>query len=748
MQSSHRFTWSIPPGVYLPMQDEVFPDEDDFGRIFRNNAVLSAMGVPQIAAIMGNCVAGGAYLPVLCDKVLMTQGSQLALAGPALVKAALGQEVDPQELGGATMHAQISGTVDFLESDDAACLQRVRSLVDLLDVPPAGPAESSRAASDPHEAVRSDSPGQPYDVRDLLACIIDRDSMQEYKADYGKTLVCAYARLGGRAIAIVANQHHAERTPREGLQIGGVIYHDSADKAARFVMDATQSGLPLLFIQDVQGFMVGRDSEQSGIIRSGAKLVNAVSNATVPKITLIVGGSFGAGNYALCGKAFDPHFIFAWPGARYAVMGAEQASDTLLALLKRQAERDGKTLLGRRVKAIARPGGGGLSPADRYPLRRGPRLGGCDHPAARVTRGAAQCIEPGDAATAARWISRRSAAGVGGLNHAAMRAHRKCRGILGRRSGRAGAAGAPVARACSTSRWITWRRCRCRSSPSRGSAIRRRDMPATSWRCLPPSCPRSSLRAAAHHHQRRRIEPAAAAPKACAVLLKQAGCRGLRDRASSMEMMSFPRSSRRRVVKISSNTWRPARASRDVAGRLATANAYIGAAPIVEALSRGADIVVTGRVADPSLTVAGAIAEFGWKLDDYHKIAGATVAGHLIECGAQVTGGISTDWLDMPDPRTSASPSRRFAKTEAASSPSRRGLAGGSNRDTVREQLVYELGDPSRYLSPDACVSFSPLRVETEGPDRVRVSGAMGSAAAGLQGERNISRRISRRPGC
>jgi 3-methylcrotonyl-CoA carboxylase beta subunit len=328
-------------GVYLPMQDEVFPDEDDFGRIFRNNAVLSAMGVPQYAAIMGNCVAGGAYLPVLCDKVLMVKGGQLALAGAALVKAALGQNVDPEELGGAQMHAQISGTVDFVEENDQACLDHLRDLVALLPEAPSRP--DAVAPSQPPPDIYSLFPTaqSEYDARDLLAYIVDRDTILEYKADYGKTLLCAYARLGGRAVGVVANQHHTARTAREGVQIGGVIYHDSADKAARFVMDCSQSGLPLLFFQDVQGFMVGRDSEQAGVIRSGAKLVNAVSNATVPKITTIVGGSFGAGNYALCGKAFDPHFIFAWPSARYAVMGAEQASETLISLAKRQAERRG-----------------------------------------------------------------------------------------------------------------------------------------------------------------------------------------------------------------------------------------------------------------------------------------------------------------------------------------------------------------------------------------------------------------------
>lgn len=332
-------------GVYLPMQDEIFPDEDDFGRIFRNNAVLSAMGVPQYAAIMGNCVAGGAYLPVLCDKLLMTSGSELYLAGPALVKAATGQVVDAEELGGATMHARISGTIDFEEPSDEACIERLRSLVDLL------PAEQHSSSSmltarDPQDLYGLVSPDgrTPYDMHDVLACIVDVSSIAEYKADYGKSLICAYAAVGGQKVGIVANQRHPIKSAQGQLQIGGVIYDDSADKAARFVMDCNQTGLPILFFQDVLGFMVGREAEQHGIIRSGAKLVNAVSNSTVPKITVIVGGSFGAGNYALCGKAFDPVFIFAWPSARYAVMGAEQATGTLVTLRQRQAEREGEKL--------------------------------------------------------------------------------------------------------------------------------------------------------------------------------------------------------------------------------------------------------------------------------------------------------------------------------------------------------------------------------------------------------------------
>ena len=341
-------------GVFLPMQDEIFPDEDDFGRIFRNNSVISAAGIPQFAAIMGNCVAGGAYLPVLCDKILMTKGSGLYLAGPSLVKAAIGQVVDAEELGGAQMHAEISGTVDFFEKDDPSCLKRLRSLVALLPEAQAAdrarPVRAGLAVGAPNPVKNADAiydlisfDGQKnYDARDLLATIIDADSLDEYKADYGKTIVTAYARINGRPVGIVANQRLQVRTKKEGIQMGGVIYADSADKAARFIMDCNQTSLPIIFFQDVTGFMVGRDAEESGIIRSGAKLVNAVSNSIVPKITLVVGGSFGAGNYAMCGKAYDPRFILAWPTARYAVMGAAQASDTVFAILARSRERGDK----------------------------------------------------------------------------------------------------------------------------------------------------------------------------------------------------------------------------------------------------------------------------------------------------------------------------------------------------------------------------------------------------------------------
>ena len=322
-------------GVFLPLQDEIFPDEDDFGRIFRNNSVISALGIPQIAAIMGNCVAGGGYLPVLCDKLVMTEGSGLYLAGPALVKSAIGQEVSHEDLGGAKMHASISGTIDFREPDDEHCLQRLRALCETMPVDRLAPQfrrdEVVASAREPHEIYQVAPPDSQtrFDVREMFQCIVDRDSFQEYKADYGKTLVCGYAKIGGYPVGLIANSRQVESSAKEGLQFGGVVYHDSADKAARFIMDCNQNWLPLIFLHDVMGFMVGKDSEQAGIIRAGAKLVNAISNSRVPKISLILGGSYGAGNYAMCGKAFDPRFIFAWPTARYAVMGAKQAASTV-----------------------------------------------------------------------------------------------------------------------------------------------------------------------------------------------------------------------------------------------------------------------------------------------------------------------------------------------------------------------------------------------------------------------------------
>jgi acetyl-CoA carboxylase carboxyltransferase component len=347
-------------GVFLPLQEDVFPDEDDFGRIFRNNAVLSAAGVPQIAAIMGNCVAGGGYLPVLCDKTLMTEGSGLYLAGPALVKSAIGQEVSSEELGGAAMHAAISGTIDFREADDEACLERIRRLVEtgrsdpIEPAPPMNrlePQHPSRCGEELYKLVDPD-PRRDYEIRDVLACILDRDSFDEYKPEYGQSLVCGIGRIGGFPVGVVANQHHRVTSAEGRFEFGGVVYVESAEKAARFVMDSNQNWLPLVFLQDVNGFMVGREAERAGIIKAGAKLVNAVSNSRVPKITVLIGGSFGAGNYALCGKAFDPRFIFAWPNARCAVMGGPQATSTLLDITVKSLERQGHAVDAEELSAL------------------------------------------------------------------------------------------------------------------------------------------------------------------------------------------------------------------------------------------------------------------------------------------------------------------------------------------------------------------------------------------------------------
>jgi 3-methylcrotonyl-CoA carboxylase beta subunit len=335
-------------GVFLPLQDEVFPDEDDFGRIFRNNAVISAAGIPQFAAIMGNCVAGGGYLPVLCDKLLMTDGSGLYLAGPALVKAAIGQEVSHEELGGAQMHATVSGTVDYREPNDTSCIERLRRLVAMLKPDSRAevftPQAAAGPARDPQDLYTTFpvDPREQYDIHDVLHCVLDADSFDEYKPEFGKTIVCGTARVGGFRVGVVANQHKNVKPADGPIQFGGVIYVESADKAARFIMDCNQLRLPILFFQDVNGFMVGRDSERAGIIRAGAKLVNVISNSVVPKLTVIMGGSYGAGNYALCGKAFDPRFIFAWPTARYAVMGGYQAANTLLDITVAAMRREGK----------------------------------------------------------------------------------------------------------------------------------------------------------------------------------------------------------------------------------------------------------------------------------------------------------------------------------------------------------------------------------------------------------------------
>jgi 3-methylcrotonyl-CoA carboxylase beta subunit len=323
-------------GVYLPMQDEIFPDKEHFGRIFRNNAMMSAMGITQIAAVMGSCVAGGAYLPIMSDETLMVEGNgSIFLAGPYLVKAAIGEDVDIQTLGGATTHNEISGIADYKFENEQDCLDQVKRIISKI-----GKQEQAgfdqiaavapkRTTQEVYGLVSAEN-NKNFDVVDVIETIVDADSFDQFKEDYGKTIVCGYARVTGWAVGIVANQRKIVKSGKGEMQMGGVIYNDSADKAARFIQNCNQKKIPLVFLQDVTGFMVGSRSEHSGIIKDGAKLVNAVANSVVPKITIIIGNSYGAGNYAMCGKAYDPRFIYAWPNAKIAVMGGEQAAKTLL----------------------------------------------------------------------------------------------------------------------------------------------------------------------------------------------------------------------------------------------------------------------------------------------------------------------------------------------------------------------------------------------------------------------------------
>lgn len=323
-------------GVFLPMQDEIFPDKEHFGRIFRNNARMSAMGITQIAAVMGACVAGGAYLPIMSDETLMVEGNgSIFLAGPYLVKAAIGENIDAETLGGATTHNAISGIADYKFDTEEACLDQVKKIMSKLGhAPKAGfdriaPKAPAKKEDDIYGILPADST-RPYDMLEIIERIVDSGSYEQFKQDYGKTILCGYARIDGWAVGIVANQRTMVKNAKGELQMGGVIYNDSADKAARFIMNCNQKKIPLVFLQDVTGFMVGSRSEHAGIIKDGAKMVNAVANSVVPKITIVVGNSYGAGNYAMCGKAYDPRFIYAWPSAKIAVMGGDQAAKTLL----------------------------------------------------------------------------------------------------------------------------------------------------------------------------------------------------------------------------------------------------------------------------------------------------------------------------------------------------------------------------------------------------------------------------------
>ena len=337
-------------GVYLPLQDEIFPDKEHFGRIFRNNARMSAMGITQIAAVMGACVAGGAYLPIMSDETLMVEGNgSIFLAGPYLVKAAVGEEVDAETLGGAVTHTEISGIADYRFPTEQACLDEVKRIIGRLGAPRSAGFNRIQAAlplKDPKElySLFPEGGAKAYDMRNIIERITDHSEFDEFKKDYGKTILCGYARIDGWAVGIVANQRMMVKTHKGELQMGGVIYHDSADKAARFIMNCNQKKIPLVFLQDVTGFMVGSRSEHEGIIKDGAKMVNAVANSIVPKITIIIGNSYGAGNYAMCGKAYDPRFIYAWPSAKMAVMGGEQAAKTLLQIQVASLKGQGKTI--------------------------------------------------------------------------------------------------------------------------------------------------------------------------------------------------------------------------------------------------------------------------------------------------------------------------------------------------------------------------------------------------------------------
>jgi acetyl-CoA carboxylase carboxyltransferase component len=345
-------------GVFLPMQDEIFPDKEHFGRIFRNNAKMSAMGITQIAAVMGACVAGGAYLPIMSDETLMVEGNgSIYLAGPYLVKAAIGEDIDSETLGGAETHNAISGIADYKFKTEEECLDQVKKIMSKLGhTEKAGfdriKAKAPAKNNEEIYGIMSEGNNKPYDVINIINCIVDAGSFDPFKEDYGKTIVCGYARVDGWAAGIVANQRLIVKSKKGEMQLGGVIYNDSADKAARFIMNCNQKKIPLVFLQDVTGFMVGSRSEHSGIIKDGAKLVNAVANSVVPKITIIIGNSYGAGNYAMCGKAYDPRFIYAWPTAKIAVMGGEQAAKTMLQIQVATLKAKGKEITAEEEKEL------------------------------------------------------------------------------------------------------------------------------------------------------------------------------------------------------------------------------------------------------------------------------------------------------------------------------------------------------------------------------------------------------------
>lgn len=391
-------------GVYLPLQDEVFPDKEHFGRIFRNNAVISSKGIPQLAAIMGSCVAGGAYLPIMSDEAMIVEKTgSIFLAGSYLVKAAIGEDIDNETLGGASTHCEVSGVTDYKCKDDTSCLNKLRSIVDKYGAfPQAGfnRIKPVKPALDSKEiyTIIPKTRDKPYDVKEVIKRLVDNSEFEEYKELYGKTIVCCYARIDGWAVGIVANQRTLVKSKKGEMQFGGVIYSDSADKAAQFIMNCNQKKIPLVFLQDVTGFMVGSRSEHGGIIKDGAKMVNAQANSVVPKFTVIMGNSYGAGNYAMCGKAYDPRLIVAWPTSRLAVMGGEQAAKTLLQIEVAAQKSKGKEVAKEEQEALLK------KITDRYNEQMSPY-----YAAARLWVDA--IIDPADTRT---WISM----GIEMANHA------------------------------------------------------------------------------------------------------------------------------------------------------------------------------------------------------------------------------------------------------------------------------------------------------------------------------------------
>ncbi|OYY03089.1 MAG: methylcrotonoyl-CoA carboxylase, partial [Sphingobacteriia bacterium 35-40-5] len=337
-------------GVFLPMQDEIFPDKEHFGRIFRNNAIMSGMGIVQISAIMGSCVAGGAYLPIMSDEAMIVEGTgSVFLAGSYLVKSAIGEDIDNETLGGASTHCEISGVTDYKHPNDAACLDSIRKVMSMLGSPQnAGFDRIKPAAPKLNEeeiyGFLPESRENPYDMREIILRLLDNSEFEEYKALYGQSIICGLGRIDGWAVGIVANQRKVVKSKKGEMQFGGVIYSDSADKSARFIMNCNQKKIPLVFLQDVTGFMVGSRSEQGGIIKDGAKMVNVVANSVVPKFTIVIGNSYGAGNYAMCGKAYDPRLIYAWPSAKIAVMGGQQAAKVLLQIQEASLKAKGEVI--------------------------------------------------------------------------------------------------------------------------------------------------------------------------------------------------------------------------------------------------------------------------------------------------------------------------------------------------------------------------------------------------------------------